>query len=80
MLAKLMREDGGVKPIEGKLAPMDHIHQRIEHLGFLSDFISKAEVVTTLNQAQCLHLVHTVSVFPVALWKLLITLSASFED
>lgn len=32
MLAELMRKDGGVEPIEGQFAAMDHIYKRLKYL------------------------------------------------
>ena len=34
MLTELVREHRGIEPVEGHVAPIDHINQRIEHLGF----------------------------------------------
>ena len=53
MLAELVRHHGGVKPVEAELAPIDHVHQRIEHLSLVADLIAKAEVLFALNKAEC---------------------------
>jgi len=52
MLTELMGEDRGIKPIEAKVAPIDHIHQRIQHVVFLSDFVSEAEMVLPFHETQ----------------------------
>jgi hypothetical protein len=57
MLAKLMGEDGGIKPVEGEVAPVDHFHQRIKHLRLVSHLIAEAEVLAALHETEHLHLV-----------------------
>jgi len=45
MPAELMGEHGGVKPVEGKIAPMDHFYERIEDFGLLSELVAKTKLV-----------------------------------
>src|SRR3954471_5712567 len=54
MLTKLVREDGGIKPVEAGVAPIDQFHQRIEHLCLTPDLVSKAEVLVAFDEAECL--------------------------
>lgn len=55
MLPELMREDGGVKPVERQVATIDHVDQRIEHPGLLPDLVPKAEVLLSFDQTECSH-------------------------
>src|SRR3569623_1460015 len=52
MLAELMREDRRVNPIEWKIATIDHLPQALEHLGLVSGFVLKAEVVSSFHEAE----------------------------
>ena len=52
MLAKLVRENCGIKPIEGKVATIDHLDETFEHLGFFPNLIAEAEVMATFDKAQ----------------------------
>lgn len=58
MLAELMREHGGIKPVKGQIAPIDGFDERIEDDGFLPDFISEAENLAAFYQRKCFHLSH----------------------
>ena len=49
MLTKLMREHGGIKPVEAGIAPIDQFHQCIQHLCLAPDFVSEAEVLIALS-------------------------------
>jgi hypothetical protein len=51
MLTKLMRKHGGIKPIEGMLAAIDHFDQGIEHLGFLSDLVAETKMLLAFDEA-----------------------------
>ena len=52
MLPELVGEHGGVEPVERELAPVDHFHQRVEHLDLLPHLVAEAEVVRALHQAE----------------------------
>src|SRR5947209_4654366 len=52
MLTELVREDGGVEPVERHVAAIDHFDQRIEHRGLLAGLVAKAEVFFALDEAQ----------------------------
>jgi len=51
MLPELVAQDGGVEPVEGEIPAVNHVHQRIQDLGFLSDFVSEAEVIFAFDKA-----------------------------
>src|SRR5258708_39250803 len=55
MLTKLMAQHGGVEPVEGQLAPIDHFDQAFQYFGFLTDLVAKAELLIALDEAQRLH-------------------------
>jgi hypothetical protein len=55
MLAKLMGKDGGVKPIERKIAAMHQFNEGIEHSGLLAGLVTKTVMVPALDQAQGFH-------------------------
>ena len=61
MLTELMREDSSVKPIEAKLAAIDHFDERIENLGLLPDLVTEAEMFLALDERQRLHAFHRTS-------------------
>ncbi len=69
MLAELMRKHGGIKPIEGKIAAMDHFHERIEHVGFLSGFVLEAEMVLTFGQGESFDLIGHATLFQKAIYR-----------
>src|SRR6266513_1021929 len=52
MLAELVGEDGGVEPVEAQLAPVHHVHQRVQHLRLLARLVAETEVLAALDEAQ----------------------------
>ena len=54
MLAKLVGEDGGIKPIESNVATIDQIDQGIEDFGLFTNVIAETEMLFTLDQGKCL--------------------------
>src|SRR5438132_9388835 len=55
MLPELMGEDGGVEPVKGQLAPLDHFDQRFEHFGLLPHLVAEAELLGALDEVERLH-------------------------
>src|ERR1700730_13690880 len=58
MLTKLVGQHRSVEPVEGQVASIDHVHERIQQLGFLARLLPEAVLMTTLNETQRLHLFH----------------------
>src|SRR5712691_1872313 len=55
MLAELVAEHGGVEPVERQLPPIHQFDEAFEHLGFLANLVSEAELLVAFDKAERLH-------------------------